>query len=1042
VDDLAVVDELTEAAVRGCLEQRFQADKIYTYVGDILIAVNPYKQLGLYLPHVQAKYLRCNRADHPPHIYYVAYSAYEAMLRSRANQVFVISGESGAGKTESSKYLVSHVIELCKAGNKELESRITQLNPLVEAFGNAKTVMNNNSSRFGKYLELKFDLTGAVKGAQLSEYLLEKSRVTAQAPGEQNYHVFYILLAGLKSGMREQLGLGGPSAHAYLRSPGAPADSDVMNAKNAEALPQLLSTFTDMGFDAVDLATVQMVLSAMLLLGDVQFGADKDDCATVGDSGTLVDKVASLLKVERSKFEEALLASSSQAAKETITRRYTRISAGENRDALSRSLYSRLFGWLISACNDNLIERDALDASAYSLGILDIFGFENFNVNSLEQLCINITNEKLQFYFNNFIFAMEQAEYAAEGIPIESIEFEDNTPTLDLLLGKPKGILPLLDEESRFPKATDLTYTQKVALLSAHGSGSMVPPPSDRDPFFSVRHYAGLVKYTTTGFLNKNRDTISQDVVNVMRFSEDDFIASLWAAPKTTTGTFKVRKGSREVGKTKKNPITVCSQFSNSLTELMTKVEQAKPHFVRCIKPNAEKQTGKWSGDLVERQLRYSGVLETVKIRKLGFSVREDLADFVGKYSVIAYSQVNKPEPTRETADRIMKVAGVEGYQHGKKKVFMKYFHPEQLTAALRRYREAHLFVQRACRGLICRVRYRHMVESKRSQTAAIEAVFAGMEASNDAVRAGMLRLGQVDHAAAEKRKWLKTLKKRAEKAEKERLKQEAEAKAKAEKEAAKAAAKEAAKYNTKKRGKVVDGNHVFVRNEQLTKRVGKLDAHWEKKVDPKTGRVYFKNHQTRQTTWIDPRTKQTRKADAKDCAMDELPYGWDEAEIDGEVYYIDHINQKTHWVHPRLLLDDLRQDFIGKEEGVQARADVIRAVIKQYRDKRGRLEDLKAEAGDEELVSLEQRIEAMDAVIQRELDNLKVITSENNALKNEIKALNTAFGQAAFVGQGGNAADFAAGDVKDLYAAEKGTPSLPHKLDTLTRDQLRALNK
>lgn len=350
------------------------------------------------------------------------------------------------------------------------------------------------------------------------------------------------------------------------------------------------------------------------------------------------------------------------------------------------------------------------------------------------------------------------------------------------------------------------------------------------------------------------------------------------------------------------------------------------------------------------------------------------------------------------------------------------------------------------------------MLEQKAAQTAFVESILGSAEGGCVTFRDKVGRLDTVDKAAAEKRKWLKEIQKKKEKAEKERLKKEKEAEkkrleeeAKLAKEEAKRAKEEAkkAKENdgnkyktTKTRGKVVNGNQVFVRNEQLTMRVGKLESHWEKKMDPKTGRFYYKNHKTRETSWIDPRTAKVRKTDARECGDDELPYGWDEAEVNGEVYYIDHISQKTHWLHPKLLLEEMRQEYVGKEESVQARADVIRAVIKQHREKRRRLVDLKDEASDADLFSIEQRIEAMDIIIDRELANLKEVTSENKELRTNIRDLNNAFGKAAFAEEhGGDATAFAEGDVLDLYALDKNSQhSLPQRLDTLTREQLRAI--
>mmetsp|Transcript_10812 Transcript_10812/g.32376 ORF Transcript_10812/g.32376 Transcript_10812/m.32376 type:complete len:1341 (-) Transcript_10812:72-4094(-) len=686
IPDLALLGELSVESILSVLQERYKKDDIYTYVGDILIAVNPYKILPIVAPEVQAKYLRCQRADHDPHIYYLAYNAYETMLRTRQNQAFVISGESGSGKTESTKLVVNHVIELCKASNKELESRITQLNPLIEAFGNAKTVMNNNSSRFGKFLDLKFDRTGAVTGAEISEYLLEKSRVTSQAPGEQNYHIFYILLAA--AGIDKGFGLGKPSEHPYVVSEGGPADGELLTEENAAAMPHLLSTFGKMGFDPKDVDSMQRVLAALLHIGNVQFGSDKDDFAMIAGDAAPLQRVAELLKVDPAGLQAALLSTTTQAGGEMMTRKYTADVARETRDSLARALYARMFGWLITCCNTNLADGSETATYDHSLGILDIFGFEDFAVNQLEQLCINITNEQLQFFFNQHIFAMEQKEYAAEGIDVAAIDFVDNQPTLDMLLGKPRGVLAMLDEESRFPKATDLTYTRRVATdLGPHKSEAFKPPQSDKDLYFSVVHYAGAVKYTTDGFLNKNRDALPQDVVAALRFSEDDLIGSLWAARKTGTGTFRTVRAARDAHATSKRkaPATVGSQFSNSLEDLMRRISESNPHFIRCIKPNEVQRPMILEPTSVMTQLRYSGMCAALVLMQAGFPTRVSFQELYDRYKPHMPRQMLglKPITFCEAILVALDLDGGRDFQMGLTKVFFRPGKLAQMNDAL-----------------------------------------------------------------------------------------------------------------------------------------------------------------------------------------------------------------------------------------------------------------------------------------------------------------------------------------------------------------------
>lgn len=1061
MSDLAKLDLLTEETLVSHLKGRFDKKEIYTYVGDILLAVNPFEKLDIYTPEAQAKYLQnSHKDDVDPHVYYVASNAYETLLRTQTSQAFVISGESGAGKTETTKYIVNHVIEMCKAGNKALEGGIQQLNPLLESFGNAKTVMNNNSSRFGKYLELNFDRTGAVIGAEISEYLLEKSRVTTQAEGEQNYHIFYYLFAGMTDEQKKLHGLDKPSDHRYISSPGSPSDAEVMTPSNKAEYHTLMESFKNLGFDPDDVSSMLRMVAGILLVGDTDFlaeAADGEEKAGLTSNTEKLAKAADLLQVDQTALFDCLLKSSSQAGGETIQRRFTVEAATDNRDALTRALYARLFGWIVTSCNTNLIDKDAVKTGTLTLGILDIFGFENFASNSLEQLCINITNEKLHSFFNSFVFAQEQAEYAKEGIATDTFVFTDNALTLELLLAKPQGVLPTLDEESRFPKASDLSYTGKLTALKSHPSGAMIPAGSDREMSFEVVHYAGKVKYNTTGFLSKNRDALSQDVVNALRFSQDLLIAALWAAKSTKTGTFRVsRAGPRPKGK--QAPATVGSHFTTSLAELMLKIEKAKPHFVRCVKPNVGKTKGTWEADLVLRQLRYAGVLETVRIRKLGWSIRETFGEFIKRYKSIAYKNSDDITIGPEACMAILEKTDLVDWKLGKEKVFLKYFHVEQLSALVRKQRAAHNFIKKVAKAFVARWRYRKIKAAKVVLLEAVSANFLDIETRGVAVTEAMERFQVADEEAAKKRKWLKSIKKKEEAAKEAERKQkeedektaaaaavaaEAAAAEAAEKEATmarEAALKQQKEYTvTKKRGKMVNGGHVFQRNEQLTMRVGQLEDHWEKKIDKATGRPYFKNHQTRQTTWIDPRTEQTRKNDAKDLEGDELPYGWDEAETNGETYYIDHLTQRTHWLHPRLVLEEMRQEYVDKEQGVQARAEVIRAAIKQHRLKRRRLEDLKAEASEDELVSIEERISAMDIIIQRELDNLHMATGENKGLRDDIKQLKSQFDQTEFAGANkGDGAAFAAGDVKDVYALDNIASSMPRRLDTLTRTRLQ----
>lgn len=464
VDDLATLEVLDENTVTEQLQSRYGRDQIYTYVGDILIAVNPFHKMEIYTAEYTKMYIGAKRTANPPHIFAVADIAYQSMVSYNTDQCIVISGESGAGKTESAHLLVQQLTVLGKANNRTLQEKILLVNSLVEAFGNACTVINDNSSRFGKYLEMKFTTGGTVVGAQISEYLLEKSRVIHQAAGEKNFHVFYYIYAGLAD--RKKLAhykLSDSKTPKYLYNEHIKLGPDIVsNTFYKEQFDAVEQCFKVIGFTLEELGSVYSTLAAILNSGDIEFSpvasehqTDKSNISNI----SVLDNVASLLCIRSDELQEALTSHCVVARGETIVRPNTVEKAAEVRDAMGKALYGRLFSWIVNRINTLLRPDSHLGENDKSLniGILDIFGFENFKKNSFEQLCINIANEQIQFYFNQHIFAWEQDEYLNEEVDARMIEYEDNRPLLDLFLQKPMGMLSLLDEESRFPQATDQT---------------------------------------------------------------------------------------------------------------------------------------------------------------------------------------------------------------------------------------------------------------------------------------------------------------------------------------------------------------------------------------------------------------------------------------------------------------------------------------------------------------------------------------------------------------------------------------------------------
>uniref|UniRef100_A0AAZ3RSM1 non-specific serine/threonine protein kinase n=1 Tax=Oncorhynchus tshawytscha TaxID=74940 RepID=A0AAZ3RSM1_ONCTS len=743
VDDLVTLEVLDE--VRDSIEQlqrRYAKDQIYTYVGDILIAVNPFHKMELYSPQYTKMYIGAKRTANPPHIFAVADIAYQSMVSYNADQCIVISGESGAGKTESAHLLVEQLTVLGKANNRSLQEKILLVNNLVEAFGNACTAINDNSSRFGKYLEMKFTCGGTVVGAQISEYLLEKSRVVHQATGEKNFHIFYYIYAGLAE--RKKLAhykLSDSKTPKYLFNEHIKLGPDIVNNTfYKEQFDSVEQCFKVIGFTLeVHTLYVYSTLAAILNSGDIEFTSvasehqtDKSNISNIA----VLENAASLLCIRPDELQEALTSHCVVARGETIVRPNTVDKATEVRDAMGKALYGRLFSWIVNRINTLLRPDTHLgeDDKGLNIGILDIFGFENFKRNSFEQLCINIANEQIQFYFNQHIFAWEQDEYLNEDVDARVIEYEDNRPLLDLFLQKPMGMLSLLDEESRFPQATDQTLVEK---FEDNLKSKNFWRPKRVDLGFGIHHYAGKVIYNAAGFLSKNRDTLPADIVLLLRSSENQLIRKLVTHPLTKTGkhTWSNRNsGDTGTGETTHHPRestnmrtqTVASYFRYSLMDLLSKMVAGQPHFVRCIKPNNDRQASKFDREKVLVQLRYTGVLETAKIRRQGYSHRILYTNFVNRYYILAFHAHKEPDASPETCAAILEKAKLENWVLGKTKVFLKYYHVETLNLMVRQTIDRIVLVQAYVRGWLGAKRYRKILEKRAQSAVAIQSVCRG----------------------------------------------------------------------------------------------------------------------------------------------------------------------------------------------------------------------------------------------------------------------------------------------------------------------------
>ncbi|KAG7227564.1 hypothetical protein INR49_005379 [Caranx melampygus] len=761
-DDLVNLEFLDEETIISHLQKRYDELQVYTYVGDILIALNPFQNLSIYSPQFSKLYHGVKRADNPPHIFASADAAYQGMVTFCKDQCIIISGESGAGKTESAHLIVQHLTFLGKANNRTLREKILQVNPLVEAFGNACTAINDNSSRFGKYLEMKFTPTGAVIGAKISEYLLEKSRVIKQATGEKNFHIFYYIYAGLyHQDKLKTYRLPDRTPPRYIDSQHSKVMQDIVSSKlYKEQFDAIQECFRNIGFTEEEVNSVYRILSAILNTGNIEFAAitsqHQTDKSEVPNSEAL-ENAASLLSIGPEELQEALTSQCVVTRGETIIRTNTVDKAVDVRDAMSKALYGRLFSWIVNRIN-SLLQPDmniCAAESSMNVGILDIFGFENFKKNSFEQLCINIANEQIQFYFNQHIFALEQMEYQSEGVDASLVEYEDNRPILDMFLQKPMGLLSLLDEESRFPQATDQTLVDKFEDNLRCKYFSI---PKRVELCFGIQHYAGKVMYNVNGFLEKNRDTLPADIVVVLRTSENKLLQQLFSSPLTKTGNLatsraRVTAASRSLppqlgsGRTKVDTMemmrhpdettnmrrqTVASYFRYSLMDLLSKMVVGQPHFVRCIKPNDDRQALRFCKERVMVQLRYTGILETVNIRRQGYSHRILFEEFVNRYYYLAFRAHQMPETSKENAVAILERAKLEGWVLGKTKVFLRYYHVEQLNLLLREVIARVVVMQAYTKGWLGARRYRKEKEKRNRGAIIIQSAYRGHRVRRD----------------------------------------------------------------------------------------------------------------------------------------------------------------------------------------------------------------------------------------------------------------------------------------------------------------------
>ncbi|XP_004381901.1 myosin-14 [Trichechus manatus latirostris] len=689
-EDMAELTCLNEASVLHNLRERYYSGLIYTYSGLFCVVINPYKQLPIYTEAIIEMYRGKKRHEVPPHVYAVTEGAYRSMLQDREDQSILCTGESGAGKTENTKKVIQYLAHVASSpkGRKEpgvpasastisygeLERQLLQANPILEAFGNAKTVKNDNSSRFGKFIRINFDVAGYIVGANIETYLLEKSRAIRQAKDECSFHIFYQLLGGAGEQLRADLLLE-PSSHYRFLTNGPSSSS----GQERELFQETLESLRVLGFTHEEITSMLRMVSAVLQFGNIVLKKERNtDQATMPDN-TAAQKLCRLLGLGVTDFSRALLAPRIKVGRDYVQKAQTKEQADFALEALAKATYERLFRWLVLRLN-RALDRSIRQGASF-LGILDIAGFEIFQLNSFEQLCINYTNEKLQQLFNHTMFVLEQEEYQREGIPWTFLDFGlDLQPCIDLIErpANPPGLLALLDEECWFPKATDKSFVEKVAQEQG-GHPKFQRPRQLRDQAdFSVLHYAGKVDYKANEWLMKNMDPLNDSVAALLHQSTDRLTAEIWKDVEGIVGLEQVNSlGDGPTGGRPRRGMfrTVGQLYKESLSRLMATLSNTNPSFVRCIIPNHEKRAGKLEPRLVLDQLRCNGVLEGIRICRQGFPNRILFQEFRQRYEILTPNAIPKGfMDGKQACEKMIQALELDPnlYRVGQSKIFFR----------------------------------------------------------------------------------------------------------------------------------------------------------------------------------------------------------------------------------------------------------------------------------------------------------------------------------------------------------------------------------
>ncbi|XP_059683998.1 myosin-1B-like isoform X6 [Gavia stellata] len=729
IEDMAMMTHLHEPAVLYNLKERYAAWMIYTYSGLFCVTVNPYKWLPVYNPEVVLAYRGKKRQEAPPHIFSISDNAYQFMLTDRENQSILITGESGAGKTVNTKRVIQYFATIAASGDKKkeeqqpagkmqgtLEDQIISANPLLEAFGNAKTVRNDNSSRFGKFIRIHFGATGKLASADIETYLLEKSRVTFQLKAERSYHIFYQIMSNKKPELIEMLLITtNPYDYQYVSQ----GEITVPSINDQEELMATDSAIDILGFTPDEKTAIYKLTGAVMHYGNLKFKQKQREEQAEPDGTEVADKAAYLMGLNSADLLKALCYPRVKVGNEYVTKGQTVQQVYNSVGALAKAVFEKMFLWMVIRINQQL---DTKQPRQYFIGVLDIAGFEIFDFNSLEQLCINFTNEKLQQFFNHHMFVLEQEEYKKEGIEWEFIDFGMDLAACIELIEKPMGIFSILEEECMFPKATDTSFKNKLYdqhLGKSNNFQKPKPAKGKAEAHFSLVHYAGTVDYNISGWLDKNKDPLNETVVGLYQKSSLKTLALLFASAGGEAvvkppffGVLQRKKGSSFQ--------TVSALFRENLNKLMTNLRSTHPHFVRCIIPNETKTPGAMEHELVLHQLRCNGVLEGIRICRKGFPSRILYADFKQRYKVLNASAIPEGQfiDSKKASEKLLGSIDVDHtqYKFGHTKVFFK----AGLLGLLEEMRDEKLAqlitrTQARCRGFLMRVEYQRMVERRES---------------------------------------------------------------------------------------------------------------------------------------------------------------------------------------------------------------------------------------------------------------------------------------------------------------------------------------